>query len=614
MEGRTLGRRLRLVGLVCGLLVAAGGHAAPASAADNLISNGGFESGSAGTPTGWTRDVWDPSRPNTMTLDNSQAHSGFLSARIDLSALNDARWIQPVPVQPFTQYRLSGWVKTSSVTHSPQAVDAGGNLSFYGTWTHSVGVIGTNDWTYQSVLFTTGAETQLTIGARLGYWSGTTTGTAWFDDLRLEPTTETALDDNPSWNVLVLIYGQTDFSYTDAGGAQQHFQAAMTANEMQRAEANARRFFADDVPALSSGMEHPRVTVRYPSHPLTTLTQTGQCGGYYPSPSDTAADREAGFDSVVVIWDDSSTVAGSPPDVFTTCVGLTDDTGTGQTHATMPVDAAIGNQRNVFKHEWGHSILFYYMSAGKTSQAGLPRHEWNHINDTDKAFVNCQTGASYVLQDEDDSTPIPNSIYNNGSGFTRDYYSGVTARAGDPTTCIGVGPAAWSSGGPVTKPGQVVQRLVNRGFEEDANGDTRPDLWTTDTRVTRSSALVHGGSYSMRHSATDNKGYTISQTFGNVAAPGKTYTFAGWVDVLPTSDAFTFSIRITWLNNRARVISTSTVRTFSAATAGWTHVSGAFVAPSTTAQVRTEMVVTSLNATFYVDDLSLLESGVGSVG
>ncbi len=587
-------------------------HVSTAAAADNLVTNGGFEISAGGTPSGWAQDVWDPARPHTLVRDTSEAHSGNASVRVELSALNDARWIQTVQVQPFTEYRLSGWVKTSNVAHSPESIDAGANLSFYGTWTHSPGVFSTNDWTYQSVLLTTGTETQLVIGARIGYWAGTTTGTAWFDDLRLEATSATALDDAPSWNVLVLIYSATDFTYQDPTGTTQRFQASMTTEEMQRADSAARRFFTDDVPALTSGVQHPRVTVRYPAHPLGSLTATSDpCGGYYPARTDTAGDVDASFDSVVVIWDDTSSSPGSPADILTGCSGLTDDTGNAQTHATMPIESVSADQRNIFKHEWGHSILFYYLTVGKTSQAGLPRNEWNHINDGDRRFVNCQSGASYVLQDESDNAQIPNSIYNNSSGFTHDYYSGTTARDGDPTTCIGVGPAAWAAGGPMTKPKQPLQRLLNGGFEEDANADTRPDWWTTSTRVSRSSAVVHGGSFSMRHSATDNKGHTISQSFSDSFAPGKTYTFSGWVNVPPTTDSFTFSIQIVWLNSRGKVISTTTVRTISATTSGWTPASLAVNAPSTTAHVRLDMVASSLNATIYTDDFSLLESGTG---
>jgi len=43
------------------------------------------------------------------------------------------------------------------------------------------------------MMFNTGSSTEVTVAGRLGYWSGTTTGVAWFDDLQLEllhiPTT-----------------------------------------------------------------------------------------------------------------------------------------------------------------------------------------------------------------------------------------------------------------------------------------------------------------------------------------------------------------------------------------------------------------------------------------
>jgi hypothetical protein len=165
------------------------------AASVNLLVNGSFEEGvysSTGNPTGWTRDAWNPSSA-TLTWDNTQAILGSKSVKIMLAIPNDARWIQTVTVQPFTDYRLSGWIKTENVAHTAESVDAGANLSLYDTWTHSTGLFGTNDWTFVSLLFNSGSNIQVTVAARLGYWSGTTTGTAWFDDLRLEllhtPTT-----------------------------------------------------------------------------------------------------------------------------------------------------------------------------------------------------------------------------------------------------------------------------------------------------------------------------------------------------------------------------------------------------------------------------------------
>jgi len=103
----------------------------------------------------------------------------------------------------------------------------------------------------------------------------------------------------------------------------------------------------------------------------------------------------------------------------------------------------------VFKHEWGHSLLFYYDAVG-----GAPRPTINnHAEAT--TYVHCMTGAFYEWVDESDANPIANSIYNNGSGFTHDYYSGTTALATDPLHCLGITPDAWALGGPVTMPGAL---------------------------------------------------------------------------------------------------------------------------------------------------------------
>ena len=72
------------------------------------------------------------------------------------------------------------------MTHTSEQEDAGANLCVYGTQIYGGKLFGTNDWTYVSFVFNSGNSNQAEIAARLGYWNGTTTGTAWFDDLRLE--------------------------------------------------------------------------------------------------------------------------------------------------------------------------------------------------------------------------------------------------------------------------------------------------------------------------------------------------------------------------------------------------------------------------------------------
>jgi len=60
-----------------------------------------------------------------------------------------------------------------------------------------------------------------------------------------------------------------------------------------------------------------------------------------------------------------------------------------------------------------------------------------------------------MLVDEQPGSPIPNSIYNNQSGFTHDYYSGTTALAATPSQCLGIPRGAWAYGGPLTLAGDL---------------------------------------------------------------------------------------------------------------------------------------------------------------
>jgi murein DD-endopeptidase MepM/ murein hydrolase activator NlpD len=150
----------------------------------NLLMDGGFEEGST-SPNWWTKDAWTLSY-STFTWDDSQKHSGNKSVKISNNTANDARWIQTVSVQPNSDYRLSGWIKTENVSHTLESVDAGANLSVLGEYEYSTPLFGTNDWTYTTLEFNTGQRTQVSIVARVGMYSGTNTGTAWFDDLKLE--------------------------------------------------------------------------------------------------------------------------------------------------------------------------------------------------------------------------------------------------------------------------------------------------------------------------------------------------------------------------------------------------------------------------------------------
>ena len=423
------------------------------AATPNLLVNGSFERIAADfspseTPEGWDREAWHPSDAK-LTWNYQQSSAGDLSVKIDAPTPNDSRWIQMVPVQPNTNYLLSGYIKTRDVAHTSDPVDAGANLSVegasMGTWHKSNGIFETKDWTYISLVFNTADDTQVKVAARLGYYSGTCTGTAWFDNLRLRKIS--ASDPHPRWKILVLIYGQTDFTVTSDDGITHNYVGSMTSQQKSQAAASAKRFVNTDVPALNSQNMIPRLTVRYPERPLTQLSPYDT--GWWPTPENTAPELDPAFDSVIVIWNPNVTDKTTGRSVWIGYgAGIAAPMCPGQTYSTLIIDAATSyGHLSVFKHEWGHSILFYYEAIG-----AAPKPNVTNEPATGTTYVHCTTGQTYTWEDETDANPIPNSIYNNETGFTHDYYSGTTAEAAQPTRCLGISPEAWAAGGPVSKP------------------------------------------------------------------------------------------------------------------------------------------------------------------
>jgi len=250
----------------------------------------------------------------------------------------------------------------------------------------------------------------------------------------------------PSWKIETIIYLNTDLSYTDSSGGAHHLVASMTFDEMKRVADSAATFVRNDIPALTSGRENPSVTIKTVQTPLdsSTLTLDGY-GGWTPSPLTTTKDQDPGFDSYLAVWEPNGfdTVTNSP-DNIARAGGLTWNMGTAPLFSEIEAPAIGAADRNVFKHEWGHGILFYYDAVGTAPKPAVDNHHPEN-------YVTCHTNQTYVLQDDSDINPIPNSIFNSTSGFTHDYYSGVTALKTSPNRCLGITRTAWASGGPITK-------------------------------------------------------------------------------------------------------------------------------------------------------------------
>ncbi|MFF0338599.1 chitinase [Kribbella sp. NPDC004875] len=127
--------------VVISLLAVLMGLLAPgaASAATNLVTNSGFESGAL---SGWSCPAGG--------VTTSAPHSGSYALEATPSASDIARCSQSIAVRPNTAYTLSAWVKGSNVY---LGVDGGPS-----TWTTSSG------WSQLTVPFTTGSSaTSVTI-------------------------------------------------------------------------------------------------------------------------------------------------------------------------------------------------------------------------------------------------------------------------------------------------------------------------------------------------------------------------------------------------------------------------------------------------------------------
>jgi hypothetical protein len=147
--------------------------------------------------------------------------------------------------------------------------------------------------------------------------------------------------------------------------------------------------------------------------------------------------------------------------------------------------------------------------------------------------------------------------------------------------------------------------LVNASFDNDANADNRPDSWTSNAKFTRSNAVTRCSTtaYVGRFFATDNSGAPITQSVAGLTA-GATYNFSGCVNIPAQNDTtFTFKVQVQWKNASNGTISTTTVKSYTAATSGWNVAAkNGMVAPAGTVSALVKMVASSLNGNIYVDD------------
>jgi len=148
------------------------------------LLNASFESGPQ--LDGWTTHVYGATPE--ITLDTGTAKEGRQSLRVSCGELTDTAFGQEVMLKPGRFYRFSGWVRTQGL--DPHGAPVHGTFQIQqpggrGTIASGENHRGDTDWTEVPIFFQAPADglTRIAIFF-VGFEKGT--GTAWFDDLKIE--------------------------------------------------------------------------------------------------------------------------------------------------------------------------------------------------------------------------------------------------------------------------------------------------------------------------------------------------------------------------------------------------------------------------------------------
>jgi hypothetical protein len=146
--------------------------------------------------------------------------------------------------------------------------------------------------------------------------------------------------------------------------------------------------------------------------------------------------------------------------------------------------------------------------------------------------------------------------------------------------------------------------LDNGDFEVGGTGQAPPS-WKAQTGFLTDGGPAdgpHGGAKTGRFQGPELKATTYQQAD---VTGGATYLLDGWVNIPPTGDAFTFTVKLQWRGSGG-ALGTIVVKKYTSATAGWVQLPvTSAAAPATATSARVILASANMSATAYVDDLSL---------
>ncbi|MBL8753120.1 MAG: ThuA domain-containing protein [Planctomycetes bacterium] len=150
----------------------------------NLLPNPAFTELDGAVVRGWNdlRVYGGARAPDVQAGPSPDGRDASPCLRIATARTSDCGIAAVVKVQKATRYRLAGWIRTENV--EPRAGE-GAMLNVHGG-VRTAGVQGTTDWTRVSAEFDTGNDDEIVVHCLFGGYGGAS-GTAWFDDVSLEP-------------------------------------------------------------------------------------------------------------------------------------------------------------------------------------------------------------------------------------------------------------------------------------------------------------------------------------------------------------------------------------------------------------------------------------------
>jgi uncharacterized protein len=116
--------------------------AAPAIQSSRGLENGAFEERADSAPRGWSKAVWGaPGGDADMRFVADAPGRSGNAVGIASEQGVDAAWSQTVPIEPWSRYRMSGWIRTENLT--PLGGAAGALINIHGDLARTPAVKGT---------------------------------------------------------------------------------------------------------------------------------------------------------------------------------------------------------------------------------------------------------------------------------------------------------------------------------------------------------------------------------------------------------------------------------------------------------------------------------------